>query len=319
MYIKKWQPLRPHKASCGLHILLPSFYPQNAAARIERIQRILTLHDLHGATVDPLEQYLSYAAPHQARVHSLKATIEGEKTTVIWSFIGGSGCSQIIDQLDREGYTPPPHATPKLLVGFSDTTALALLWHRWGWPVLHAPCLGLTRESADCGVPINTDAPLIETLNILINPPENLSYQLHTLYSPQESMHCAGSLYGGIITILKEGIGTATPPTRGDILFLEYYGPGHPAYLSREILYLCRAGLISPMTKALFLGNIGLEKDTRKALIEDIIASFQAHGINIPIVYSPDFGHGPRNHPLPLGQETALAITDKTATITVKL
>ena len=46
----------------------------------------------------------------------------------------------------------------------------------------------------------------------------------------------------------------------GEILFLENYGKTDPVYLVREIAYLCRVGVISPHTKALFCGNLGLSK-----------------------------------------------------------
>ena len=86
------------------------------------------------STPSPRHGYL--AATDAERLAEFQAAWSDPDVRAVLCLRGGYGCQRIVDDLDWS-------AGRKLLVGFSDVTALHLsLYTALGLPSLHGPCLG---------------------------------------------------------------------------------------------------------------------------------------------------------------------------------
>lgn len=312
-----WQPLLKETDFCGLYLFFPSFPPKNTN-HLTTLLTELERRGYHGTKYMPPRPHGVYANTHALRAQDLANAIQDDNVRVIWAFAGGAGCTQIVEHLERTAATPPASAHPKLLVGFSDTTALMALWQSWGWPVLHAPCAGLLKESLGKQAGINEEASIDQTLAILGGKATHVRYDLRVLHATAPA-RLSGILTGGNLTLVKETIGTCSSLAgAGHFLFLENALPTDACYLAREIAYLCRAQLITSSTTALLFGQLNIPKETESDFVADIRESFKNYGLDLPIFQSDRFGHGSHNDPLPFGQEAILTRLDTSATLTIE-
>jgi len=75
------------------------------------------------------------AGPDAVRLADLHAALADSDVAAIHALRGGYGCMRILDGVDRALL----QAHPKLLIGYSDLTALHALWAQEDLPTLHAP------------------------------------------------------------------------------------------------------------------------------------------------------------------------------------
>src|SRR5437016_3552065 len=98
-------------------------------------------------------QHFVFAGDDEQRAIEIYAAARSHRFDVLGCACGGYGAARILpilDQLTAERGTPPP----KLLVGFSDVTALLSYVHRrWGWRTIH----GMMPASTAFRDPANPD------------------------------------------------------------------------------------------------------------------------------------------------------------------
>lgn len=297
-------------------IVFPSF-PYKSLAHLEvattALKELSVAYTFNTTAVSP---YHKFSNTHEARANDFRDALESG-ASVVWSFAGGSGCTQILDYL--KGYIPPAGPKP-LLIGFSDMTSLLIWGLNNGYPVLHAPALGLTAECDPISrVGINAKTSIKEVTDIITGRVAELFYTFRVLYAPATSFEDVGSITGGNLTILKELSGTDVPlDTKGKFLFIENVYPTEPAYLTRELLALARAEALSGI-KGIIFGNMGISRESEEEFIEYLRQDLLRHGITVPILQSDEFGHGEVNHPLPFGTEAHLSITGDKAELKIKV
>ncbi len=243
-------------------------------------------------------QALEYANTVQYRQEHLKKVLLSEETKVVWTMRGGRGASGIILSLD--GLSSPSKV--KLILGFSDATALHLLAAKWGWPSLHCPVLAYNQEIAPA---VNKATSLKLVFDILSGKTQEVSYTLSRLnkvaQSSRESM--TSSIVGGNASVVQRSIGTETHlKTNGKILFLE--DTGEPATKFLEIMTHFQRARLFESVKAIILGDF--KSGLSEAQCTDLgIAKNQfletMTTFNIPVLGSEHFGHGDLNYPLPFG------------------
>jgi muramoyltetrapeptide carboxypeptidase len=205
---------------------------------------------------------------------------------------GGYGSAQILPWLDPETL----RATPKIFIGYSDTTAI-LSWLTTGCGIVaaHGPMLdrrfaagaeGFDRASlmaavtADSGVPRELAPPELEVL------------------STGES---AGILVGGTLSILCASLGTpfALTPPDGGVLFLEEVNE-RPFRLDRMLTQLRLAGVFDRVSAVVFGEMIGCD-DLAGLTARDVVREALT-GFTGPVLFGFPSGHtaGP-TWTLPLG------------------
>ncbi len=206
----------------------------------------------------------------------------------VWCTRGGFGSQRLLDLLDWSGLLD---ADPRLLVGFSDVTALHEAFAaRLGLATVHGPGVATLAELDD-------DAR--EATRALVLEGSAPVLQGRTLVAGRAE----GPVTGGNLTVLAAGVGTPTSwSARGGIALLEdVHEP--PYRLDRALTQLLRAGW--------FDGALGVacggftdcgEPERVRALLRDRLG-----GLGVPLVTDLPVGHERHHLPVPLGTPAVLS------------
>lgn len=166
-----------------------------------------------------LERYGYLAGSDEARATDVNAMFADNAIRAIFAVRGGWGCARILPYLDFDRI----RANPKLLIGFSDITALHMaLAARTGCPSIHGPNAAsswgkLSWDSFrqlvfDAGLPTYRNPDAAEDRLVQRN------WRIRT-FRPGKA---TGRLLGGNLTVLSALVGTPyLPDFDGAILFLE--------------------------------------------------------------------------------------------------
>lgn len=298
---------RRNKSICVKHVMTdwPSITPGAVidiiapsgrfdADVIEAIQAFIESHGWHARFSGPLLGHHDFLAHHDAeRSRQLSQALTAPDTDLIWCVRGGHGSTRLMADLMR--LTQP--SKPKLLVGFSDITALHL-WvnQQWQWPTLHAPmarqtALGLS-AAEDVAAMIDLWQGGLVTYELPGLVPKNAAAKSVQL--------CQGKTVGTCLSLLQTSL--ATPwqvNTQHKIVMVE--DVNEPAYrLDRLLIHLNNAGIWHGAS-AIVLGDFACHQSLAEAQkIERVLQEF-SHSQAAPVFSLSHFGHGPRNRPIPLG------------------
>lgn len=208
---------------------------------------------------------------------------------------GGYGTMRLLPELDFDGL----RESPKLLVGFSDLTALHLhVAGSVGVATLHAPVVKSLRlhEAGD-----ETMRALRDALFGRRDPPFCWSH-LETVRAGT----ARGPLFGGNLTLLSQMIGSPyCPDLAGAVLLIE--ATGEEDYRLDRMLTALRLSAKAGDPAAIVLGevlNCGgayVDDEGASGLAREVAAEFDC-----PVVAGAPSGHDSRNVPAPMGVEVAV-------------
>jgi muramoyltetrapeptide carboxypeptidase len=245
---------------------------------------------------DPSWAYAASTAVHRAQ--ALITALGENETSAILCARGGYGASDILPLIKWQDLrTKLRHVTPKLLVGFSDVSALhAALLTELGWPGLHAPMPATSLWLKDGQT---TDVESL--LEILRGRSHTGSVKLRSVGSLARGLAVTGELWGGCLSVLTNLIGTPwIKPTAmaGRIFYFEDIGE-HPARIMRFLNQWHQSGCLAGV-KALVIGSLtGLAPavpDNADFVSEQIAARY-----GIPTFKTEAFGHVSPNTPMGFG------------------
>lgn len=251
-----------------------------------------------------------FAAPKHVRSEALQQALDDEEVKIIWAIRGGYGASEIMSDFMPHSFQEQTLQTKylkdKLLIGYSDITALHMLFNKhYLLPSLHAPVLNsLLGEQASM---MNEIISLFERgfaeydLTPLVSSWGKDEKNIHTTYDEIET-----EIIGGNLAVFCNLIGTSLhPDTKGKILIFEdIHENGYK--LHRYLMHLQNAGLLKDIRAIIFGDFIGSDKDI---LIEESLIEFcesYLHPYNIACYRLAGFGHGKVNHPVTLGGRALL-------------
>jgi muramoyltetrapeptide carboxypeptidase len=237
------------------------------------------------------ESELFCTTGEKERFEVLRQALADPEVKAIWVTWGGYGCCHLLPYLDQ--LPKPP--TPKLLMGFSDTTMLHNFVHKkWHWPSLHCSSAHQTALNK-----ISKES--IEALKGLIfGEPYSLAL------TPMNG-HCknvTAPVVGGNLSIVASTLGTPWQiETEGRFLFLEE--TGEAAYrVDRMLHQLLQAGLLNGLSGLIF-GEF-IQRETQVADRQTIqVLNQWAAKLPIPI-FSCKVGHAMDNYPIPLNCDAEL-------------
>lgn len=315
------------KGGDSVEIIAPSGAPLTPG-HIEAIKSLITGHGLQpvlpeGAIDPEASRHNYYANSDENRTKYLINALQGP-SKALWALRGGFGAAEVVYEFELSAVKSPEF--PKLIIGFSDTTALHLLAATWGWPSLHGPVIGLGEELYPVTQSnVNKNAKLSPVFSILKGEVSELEHTFNVIHpgSPTLEMPILGSVMGGNLSIIESYKGTPTAlQGKGRFVFLEDTSED-PKRLSRRFVDLVRAGVFDE-AKGIIFGNIpitGFEGSSQTIdEINHFIQSFLLpRNINIPVVYSPRFGHGEFNDVMPLGTTASLNILGEQAILRVSV
>ena len=200
---------------------------------------------------------------------------------------GGYGAQRVVDLLD---WAALAQATPKLLVGFSDVTALHQAFAaRLGVATVLGPVLTSIAE-ADTTTRDATRGLLLEGRTTEVTGTTVVAGSTD------------GALVGGNLTVLATSAGTPlTHAATDSIAVLEDVGEA-PYRLDRSITQLLRAGWFDGV-RGIVCGHFSDCGDPAvvRALLVDRLGA-----LGVPLVLDAPVGHERTNLPLPLGVRARL-------------
>ncbi|EMD84581.1 Muramoyltetrapeptide carboxypeptidase [Pacificimonas flava] len=217
---------------------------------LDIVKETIRAMDLVPKASQHLEERHGYlAGTDRERAEDLNRMYADDTVRAVFAVRGGWGSARILPLLDWNVIA----ANPKLLIGYSDITALHMAFQRLaGFPTIHGPTgnaswpersWALFRELAFEGA-----TPLI------VNPDSHADRLVQTAYRTQlfRSGKATGPLLGGNLTVLSALVGTPyLPDFAGAILFLEDVGEA-PYRIDRMLTQLSLAGILPQVAGVVF-------------------------------------------------------------------
>ena len=241
------------------------------------------------------------AAPTAERAQALAAALTESRSDFVLCARGGYGASDLLPRLD---WSQLASAKPKLVVGFSDVSALhSALYTRLGWPGLHAPMPATTLWRKDGQEDdVGQLLALLKTFQADGTATGSLAVQP---VGTSEAAPLVGPLFGGCFTVLTNLIGTPYFPRSlaGHVVFIEDTGE-HPARLMRALNQWLLAGVLDG-ARALVVGYLRDLGDKIPDCAPFVYQQFAAR-VPVPVYATPLFGHTSPNHPLLIGADAVL-------------
>jgi muramoyltetrapeptide carboxypeptidase len=233
------------------------------------------------------------AGSDRRRAGELKRALEEEGTKAVWCIRGGYGTARLLPLLDL----PRLRRHPKLLVGFSDVTALLLqLTRPNGFVTIHGPVITqLSRLPA-------TDLSWLKALLFGTGEPHLPLGRARTLVPGK----AGGRLAACNLSTLASLAGTRYAPDLGGAL-LCVEDVNEEAYrLDRLFWQVVSAGLLKRVRGVVVGQLVGCkpEGDGRHSARRVLERAVSALGL--PALSGAPFGHGRRNLAIPVGVRARL-------------
>jgi muramoyltetrapeptide carboxypeptidase len=268
-------------------------------ARPEAVAAIEPLYARHGYRVRLYpgchadSGYL--AGPDALRLADLHAALADDTVAAIHCLRGGYGAMRLLDGVDAALV----RRARKLLIGYSDITALHALWCREGLSSLHAPMPasdlvkpGREEDEAALFALLRQGLCAGDTLAPALDPAARAA-GLHV------GGRAEGRLVGGNLSLVAALLGTPWAwDAAGAILFLE--DVGEELYRVDRLLTQLRLAGVLGAAAGFVLGSF-TEQDAPTELLRDMLAT-----LGKPLLAGWPTGHGSPHRPLPMGVRVAL-------------
>ncbi|MFJ8076732.1 LD-carboxypeptidase [Streptomyces sp. NPDC096176] len=216
---------------------------------------------------------------------------------------GGYGAQRMVDLVD---WTAMRAAGPKVLVGYSDITALHEAFAvRMGLATLHGPMIGALTFLKDAETQQSLRATLFE-------PESVMSLAGLAAARTMAPGRASGVTFGGCLSLLAADLGTphGRPSGRGGLLLIEDVGE-EEYRLDRTLTQLLRSGWLDGVA-GVVLGSwaeCGPYEQVRAVLFDRL------GGLGVPVVEEFGFGHGETALTMPLGVPAVLDADARTLTL----
>lgn len=229
------------------------------------------------------------AGTDEERAAGLTAMFADPNVKAVIAARGGYGCMRLLDRIDFETLSHPP----KILLGFSDITALLLAFQKkTGMVGIHGPVVTSLSDADDA---------TLSHLKGLLTGRRVFPIQPQEMRAMRPG-RVEGRLLGGNLTLLVHLLATPyVPNLDGAILFLE--DVSEASYrLDRLLITLKLAGLWDNLA-GVILGDFnqcGPPEEIRD-ITQRVFSDFPG-----PVVTGFPIGHGARNLALPVGARAVL-------------
>ena len=245
------------------------------------------------------------AGSDDIRLADLHAALADPDIAAIHCVRGGYGCMRLLDRIDR-GLV---QRAAKLLIGYSDITALHALWAREGLPSLHAPMAGsdLLPVGRAPGHDADRDA-LFTALREGLRAGDVLDAQPSTdTAALRNEGHAEGVLVGGNLSLVAAILGTPWAwSMQGAVLFMEDIN--EERYRLDRLLTQLRLAGVFDVVAGVVLGGFDESASPLELLQELLLPHCRRRGI--PLLGGWPAGHGTPNRPLPLGVRVRLDVPE---------
>ena len=261
------------------------------------------------------EQWGNYGGSVGQRLDDLHAMFADKEVKAIWTIRGGSGCISLLAGLDYALI----RANPKILLGYSDITALHLAIHRHaGLVTFHGPVASSTASdyATTHMLAVLTDPQPSYTIPMAIENSRRALEEPHYAMRTVHGGQATGPLIGGNLSMLAALAGTPyAADYRKSILFIEEVNE-EPYRLDR---WLTQLDLSLPFARAaaLMVGicdNCGPAEEG-KSLTLDQTLDIHLQPLQAPAVSGYSFGHIRHQFTIPFGIRATLYANRQTVTL----
>jgi muramoyltetrapeptide carboxypeptidase len=290
----------------GIAIVAPSGCTQDPCA----VERAVARLEGQGCLV---RNHYDHSCIHQrfggsdaARLAQLDAAVGDPEVQLIVALRGGYGITRLLPQVDFDAIA----ASGKILVGFSDVTALHMgLMARTGALSYAGPMI-----AGDFGALEPDPFTLDDFWRCLAGPRHEITAT--AAGNPPVDLH--GTVWGGNLAMLVSLLGTPYfPRIEGGILFVEDIAE-HPFRVERMLLQLHQAGVLARQ-RALVLGDFSgyrLGPQDNGYDFDAMLAYLRAT-LPLPVLTGLAFGHGPHRVTIPFGAQGHLVSDDAGFSLTL--
>jgi muramoyltetrapeptide carboxypeptidase len=232
------------------------------------------------------------AGDDDARAAELLRALADPTIAGVFCARGGYGLMRIVARLDAAAFA----RAPKLIVGFSDVTALHAWATRAGVVSLHGPVV------TQLGKLPAEDAESLLALAEATSPPPPMT----GLRALAGASSVEGPLVGGNLEIVSRLVGSPWAlALDGAVLFLEEIGE-RPYRIDRQLTQLELSGALDGLAGVVVGDFIGCaEKDGSAPDAETVLVERLGRR-GIPVVTGAPIGHGSRNRAIPHGARVRL-------------
>lgn len=281
--------------------------PAHAKAGLEALKkRGLAVELVRPMSPEP-QGYL--AGDDEARADELNILFGRNDIDAIFCLRGGYGSLRILDQLGYDALL----ANPKLIVGYSDITALQLaVFANTGIPSLSGPMVAPDWPKID-----ETSERQFWTLAKGTTPFEIIGPYGETL-DGMNSGSVEGVLIGGNLTMICSLLGTQyLPDLSGAILFVEDVGE-KPYQIDRLLARMRLAGVLEILGGLVFGAfTHAAPGKGRPSLPLDHVLAHYAGFVPGPVARGLVYGHFTDKCTLPVGIKASLEVNGQLASLTV--
>lgn len=286
------------KRGCRIALTAPAgavFYPERIASFVKVMNEILDIEVVKCESLHSKHGYFS--GKDEFRAKELNSLFKDKTIDGIIAIRGGWGCSRILPLLDYEVIKN----NPKVIMGFSDITALLLgIYAKTGLTTFHGP-MGYS-EWGEFTIN-NFQSILIKGEATRLLPPPEDTEGIVSLVGGKAQ----GILIGGNLTILTSLLGTPYLPNfAGKILFVEEIN--EEAYrIDRMLTQLKLAGVFDNLSGFIFGKCIQCEPEfPEKALSFWEVLDEVIKPLGIPAFCGITVGHLKEQFIMPIGSRVAI-------------
>lgn len=297
---------QPKVLSPGDQVMLVSPAGPLRPERLELGVKLLSDWGLRVIVGPNAHAHAGYLAGHdEQRLADLNAGLSDPGVRAVIATRGGYGVQRIVDEIDFDAV----RADPKLVVGFSDITALQLaLWRGARLPTVHGP--------GAAWVPERTGPVSAESLRqaLMSTDPVTLRADDGVESAPVRVAGVArGVLLGGNLSMLVSTVGTPDmPDLTGAVLLLEDVNEA-PYKVDRMLTHLRRSGALRGLA-GVALGHFTNCVDDWPTSIVDVLASHLGT-LGVPVLGGLPIGHGVDQLTVAVGVQSTLDASGGTLTV----
>ncbi len=261
-------------------------------------------------------KYGYFSGTDKERAADINEMFENPEVKGIISAGGGYGCTRILNDIDYSKIC----RSPKVLMGFSDVTALLnAVTRQTGLVTFHGPVARTVHRTYNTA----------QFNNIILHPASNYLitgtaddweksvvdpvYERYTIFSGK----AGGKLAGGNLSLVVSLIGTKYQlDLKNKILFLEDIDE-EPYRIDRMLTQLLETGALQQLAGIVFGICKGCNKGTpaNSFSLKEVILD-RIKPLKIPAFYGLSFGHNINNGVLPIGLNAILDADRKTIRLT---
>lgn len=297
--------LHPNVLRAGDAVALVSPAGPLAESRVQAAVQELTGWGLRPRVYPhALDTHSFYAGTDEHRVADLNDALADPEIRAVLCNRGGYGVQRILAHVDFDAV----RRDPKLLIGFSDITALhGALWTKARLATVHGPVAGQLELGGLFASTVRH--ALMSTEPVVVEASAD-----EPTYRVRTSGIAEGILLGGNLSMLSTCIGTPyMPDLEGAILLIE--DVNEAAYrIDRLLTHLLNCGILQGVA-GVAVGQFS-EPGNGNAVIKSADVLIERLGdLGIPVLGGLSIGHGDRNIAVSLGTYARLDADSGTLTV----